>query len=52
VHHPSHPGANPSETTLAELFRPPGEGYGSRGIDLTTDGVVCLGGSERHKTSP
>ena len=28
------PGSNPAETALAELFLPPDEGYGSRGIDL------------------
>jgi hypothetical protein len=34
------PGANPSETALAEVFTPPEPGWGSRGLDMTTDGVV------------
>jgi len=34
------PGPNPSETALAEVFAPPEGTWGSRGIDMTTDGVV------------
>jgi hypothetical protein len=34
------PGSNPSETALAEVFAPPEGTWGSRGIDMTTDGVV------------
>jgi hypothetical protein len=45
------PGSNPSETALAELFLPPDEGYGSRGIDLTTDGVVWTVLSSGHMAS-
>src|SRR5882762_7324923 len=45
------PGANPSETALAELFVPPDEGYGSRGIDLATDGVVWTVLSSGHMAS-
>ena len=45
------PGSNPSETALAELFVPPDEGYGSRGIDLTTDGVVWTVLSSGHFAS-
>jgi hypothetical protein len=45
------PGENPSETALAELFVPPDEGYGSRGIDLTTDGVVWTVLSSGHMAS-
>jgi hypothetical protein len=45
------PGTNPSETALAELFLPPDEGYGSRGIDLTTDGVVWTVLSSGHMAS-
>jgi hypothetical protein len=45
------PGSNPSETALAELFLPPDEGYGSRGIDLTTDGVVWSVFSSGHMAS-
>ena len=45
------PGANPSETALAELFLPPDEGYGSRGIDLTSTGVVWTVLSSGHMAS-
>ncbi len=45
------PGSNPSETALAELFLPPDEGYGSRGVDLTTDGVVWTVLSSGHMAS-
>jgi len=45
------PGSNPSETALAELFVPPDEGYGSRGIDITTDGVVWTVLSSGHFAS-
>jgi hypothetical protein len=45
------PGANPSETALAELFLPPDEAYGSRGLDLTTDGVVWTVFSSGHMAS-
>ncbi len=45
------PGSNPAETALAELFLPPDEGYGSRGLDLTTDGVVWTVLSSGHMAS-
>jgi hypothetical protein len=45
------PGSNPSETALAELFLPPDEAYGSRGVDLTTDGVVWTVFSSGHMAS-
>ena len=45
------PGANPAETALAELFLPPDEGYGSRGIDLTSTGVVWTVLSSGHMAS-
>jgi len=45
------PGPNPSETALAELFVPPEEGFGSRGIDLTSDGVVWTVLSSGHLAS-
>jgi hypothetical protein len=45
------PGSNPSETALAELFVPPEGGYGSRGLDLTTDGVVWTVLSSGHIAS-
>src|SRR5690349_2347783 len=34
------PGANPPETALAEIYQPPDIGFGPRGIDLDTNGVV------------
>jgi hypothetical protein len=45
------PGANPAETALAELFLPPDGGYGSRGIDLTSDGIVWTALSSGHLAS-
>jgi hypothetical protein len=45
------PGSNPAETALAELFVPPDDGYGSRGLDLTTDGVVWTVLSSGHMAS-
>jgi len=45
------PGSDPSQTALAELFLPPDEGYGSRGLDLTTDGVVWTVLSSGHMAS-
>src|SRR5262249_16754833 len=34
------PGPNPSQTALAEVYIPPDTGYGARGIDLDSNGVV------------
>jgi len=34
------PGANPAETSLAEIYTPPDGAYGARGIDLDSQGVV------------
>src|SRR5262245_33881204 len=34
------PGANPSETALAEVYVPPEGAWSPRGMDMTTDGVV------------
>ena len=45
------PGSNPTETALAELFVPPEEGYGSRGLDITTDGIVWTVLSSGHMAS-
>jgi len=45
------PGSDPAQTALAELFLPPDEGYGSRGLDLTTDGVVWTVLSSGHMAS-
>lgn len=42
------PGPNPSETALAEIFLPPDEGYGSRGIDVDLNGVVWTVLSSGH----
>jgi hypothetical protein len=45
------PGTNPPETALAEIYQPPPEGYGSRGIDLDTHGVVWTALSSGHLAS-
>ena len=45
------PGANPSQTALAEVYLPPDEGYGPRGIDLDLDGVVWTVLSSGHMAS-
>jgi hypothetical protein len=45
------PGPNPSETALTELYLPPDGGYGSRGLDLTTDGVMWTVLSSGHIAS-
>ena len=45
------PGANPSQTALAEVFLPPDIGYGSRGIDLDLNGVVWTALSSGHLAS-
>jgi hypothetical protein len=45
------PGDNPSETALVEVYLPPDEGYGSRGLDLTSDGVVWTVLSSGHMAS-
>ena len=34
------PGPDPAKTALTEVYLPPDGGWGPRGIDLTTDGVV------------
>ncbi len=45
------PGPNPSETALAEIYLPPEEGYGSRGLDLDLNGVVWTVLSSGHMAS-
>jgi hypothetical protein len=45
------PGANPSETALTEVYLPPDEGYGSRGIDLDLNGVAWTVLSSGHMAS-
>jgi hypothetical protein len=42
------PGSNPAETALAEIYLPPDEGYGSRGIDVDLNGVVWTVLSSGH----
>ncbi len=42
------PGANPPETALVEVYLPPDEAYGSRGIDLDSKGVVWTVFSSGH----
>jgi hypothetical protein len=36
------PGANPSETALAEIFEPPLPGYGPRGFDIDREGIAWV----------
>ena len=45
------PGLNPSETALAEIYVPPDEGYGPRGLDLDLNGVVWTVLSSGHLAS-
>jgi hypothetical protein len=45
------PGPNPAETALAEIYLPPDEGYGSRGIDIDLRGVVWTVLSSGHLAS-
>jgi len=45
------PGANPPETALGEIYQPPADGYGSRGVDLDTNGVVWTALSSGHMAS-
>ncbi len=45
------PGPNPPQTALAEVYLPPDVGYGSRGIDLDTNGVVWTALSSGHLAS-
>jgi hypothetical protein len=45
------PGSNPSQTALAEVYVPPADGYGARGIDLDLNGVVWTALSSGHLAS-
>ena len=45
------PGSNPSETALAEVYLPPDEGYGIRGIDVDLKGLVWTVLSSGHVAS-
>jgi len=42
------PGPNPAETALVEVYLPPEGVFGSRGLDLTSDGVVWTVFSSGH----
>jgi len=42
------PGSDPSTTSLAEVYQAPDGAYGSRGLDLTSDGVVWTVLSSGH----
>jgi hypothetical protein len=45
------PGPNPSETALSEIYLPPDGGFGSRGLDMTLDGVAWTTLSSGHMAS-
>lgn len=45
------PGADPTNTALTEVYLPPDGIYGSRGIDLTSDGVAWTVFSSGHMGS-
>jgi hypothetical protein len=45
------PGPDPAHTALTEVYLPPDGIYGSRGIDLTTDGIVWTAFSSGHMGS-
>ncbi len=42
------PGANPSETALAEIYEPPLPGYGPRGFDIDRNGIAWVPLSSGH----
>ena len=45
------PGPDPANTALTEVYLPPDGVYGSRGVDLTSDGVVWSAFSSGHMAS-
>jgi hypothetical protein len=45
------PGPHPARTSLAEIYVPPDEGYGPRGIDIDNNGVVWTVLSSGHLAS-
>jgi hypothetical protein len=45
------PGPHPPETALAEIYTPPGPGYGPRGIDVDLNGVAWTALSSGHMAS-
>ena len=42
------PGANPSQTALAEIYEPPMPGYGPRGFDIDRNGIAWVPLSSGH----
>jgi hypothetical protein len=42
------PGADPSETALAEIYEPPMPGYGPRGFDIDRNGIAWVPLSSGH----
>jgi hypothetical protein len=46
-----NPGSNPPETTLTEVYRPPMPGYGVRGGDIDSKGVVWVSLGSGHLAS-
>jgi len=45
------PGSNPAQTALTEVFLPPEGTFGSRGLDMGTDGVVWTALASGHIAS-
>lgn len=45
------PGADPANTTLAEIYQPPEGTFGPRGVDIGLDGVVWTALSSGHLAS-
>ncbi len=45
------PGPDPAQTSLAEVYMPPDIGFGARGIDLDSNGVVWTALSSGHLAS-
>jgi hypothetical protein len=45
------PGANPTETALAEIYEPPAPGYGPRGGDIDRNGVYWVSLASGHLAS-
>lgn len=45
------PGSNPSETALAEIYLPPEPGFGPRGLDIDSNGVVWTALASGHVAS-
>ena len=45
------PGSDPANTALTEVYLPPDEGYGSRGIDIDSNGIVWTVLASGHMAS-